>query len=225
MVSEVAERLAAVQQRIDRACTDAGRARDEVQLIAVSKTHPAAAIRAAYAAGQRHFGESYAQELAAKAVELADLADLRWHFIGRVQTNKAKLIAPLAYRVHAVHSARHARALAGRSQGPLPVLLAVNLGQEDSKTGVSAAQALSVAQEVHQTAGVQLRGLMTLPPAGEPAGPFFAALRDLAAEGRAAGLPLDELSMGMSSDYPEAIAAGATWVRVGTDIFGAREYP
>lgn len=218
----IATRLAAVRQAINDAAQSAGRDPAAVQLIAVSKTHPAQAIREAYDAGQRHFGESYAQELAQKARDLADLPDLRWHFIGRLQTNKTSLITPLSYRVHAVHSARHARALAARATEPVACLIAVNLGEEASKTGVSTDTLLTVAAELHACEGISLRGLMTLPPRGEPSAPYFSTLAALAQAGRDEGLPLTELSMGMSGDYPQAIAAGATWVRVGTAIFGSR---
>lgn len=214
-------RLAAVQERIAAAVTKAGRSPSEVHLIAVSKTQPASAIREAYAAGQRHFGESYAQELQAKAAELVDLTELKWHFIGTIQTNKAGLIAPVSERVHAVHSARHARALA-KKHSPIQVLLAVNLGREASKTGVAAGDVLSTCAQLDQAEGVDLRGLMTLPPNGEDPAPYFAQLAELAAQGRSDGLPLTELSMGMSGDFEAAIAHGATWIRVGTAIFGPR---
>lgn len=218
----VSESLLRVQNTVQSACSDAGRPQGSVTLIAVSKTHPQAAIREAYAAGQRDFGESYAQELAGKAEALSDLPDIRWHYIGTIQTNKAALIAPVSYRVHAVHSVRHAAALARRSDVPVPCLIAVNLAGEDSKTGVAQDEVLTVARGMNALDGVTLCGLMTLPPADESARPYFDRLRALAAQGRDDGLPLDELSMGMSGDYVEAIAAGATWVRVGTAIFGPR---
>ncbi|MFT6143741.1 MAG: pyridoxal phosphate enzyme (YggS family) [Myxococcota bacterium] len=218
----ITDRLAVVRERVAQATADAGRSPQDVHLIAVSKTQPASAIREAYAAGQRHFGESYAQELAQKAAELADLTELHWHFIGTIQTNKAGLIAPVSERVHAVHSARHARALA-KKHSPIQVLLAVNLGDEDSKTGVPAADVLGVCAQMNQTEGVQLRGLMTLPPNGKDPTPFFTELASLAQQGRAAGLPLTELSMGMSGDFEVAISLGANWVRVGTAVFGPRQ--
>jgi pyridoxal phosphate enzyme (YggS family) len=218
----IASRLAEVQGRIEAASVAAGRAPDAARLVAVSKTFPAESIREAYAAGQRDFGENYAQELREKAESLADLTELRWHFIGRVQRNKARWIAPLAYRVHAVDSVEHAQALAGRAAAPLRCLLAVNLGGEASKSGVGEAAALALAHAVHAVDGIELVGLMTMPPPEVDPRPQFAALAALAARGRAEGLPLRELSMGMSGDYEAAIAHGATWVRVGTAIFGAR---
>lgn len=217
----IADRLVAVRDQVAHATVSAGRSPEDVHLIAVSKTQPASAIREAYAAGQRHFGESYAQELAHKAAELVDLTDLHWHFIGTIQTNKAGLIAPVSERVHAVHSPRHARALA-KKHSPIQVLLAVNLGDEDSKTGVQANDVLAICSEIVAEDGVQLRGLMTLPPNGQDPAPFFEQLASLAEQGRAIGLPLTELSMGMSGDFEVAIAKGATWVRVGTAIFGPR---
>lgn len=221
----VADRLAALRADIARACADASRAPDSVQLVAVSKKHSVQAIREAYAAGQRDFGENYAQELRAKAQALADLLDLRWHFIGRLQTNKAKYVAPVSYRVHAIDALKQGEALASRATSPVSCLVAVHSG-DPSKGGVDPEEALDLCRGLHSTPGVRLRGLMTLPPWTEDpadAAPFFAHLGSLATEGRAQGLPLDELSMGMTHDYRTAIAHGATWVRIGTAIFGPRE--
>jgi pyridoxal phosphate enzyme (YggS family) len=221
----IAAALATVRSRIAAAITASGRDPASVQLVAVGKTQPSSALREAYAAGQRDFGENYAQELRDKARELADLPGIRWHFIGRLQTNKAKYVAPVAYRVHAIESVPEAEALAARATGPLTVLLAVNVADETSKGGVPSSLALETATRVSAVPGITVGGLMTLPPySDDPAAsaPHFAALAELAARGRAAGLPLDELSMGMSHDLEVAIAAGATWVRVGTAIFGVR---
>lgn len=222
----ITERLGHVRDGIREACVAAGRDPDEVKLVAVSKTFPAEAIREAYAAGQRDFGESYAQELRDKAAELVDLADLRWHYIGRLhQRNKAKYVAPVAWRVHALESADEARALIERADGPIRALLAVNVGGEETKGGVPPEVALDRCAQLHELDGLALCGLMTLPPwrdDPEQVGPFFARLAALATEGRARGLPLTELSMGMSHDYAVAIRHGATWVRVGTAIFGGR---
>ena len=216
----IAENLAAIRARIRAASPDR-----EVGLIAVSKTQPASAIREAYAAGQRDFGENYGQELRDKARELADLADLRWHYIGRLQHNKAKYVAPVAFRVHALESPEDGRALVERATRPMDVLLAVNVADETSKGGVPATLALDTARRLAEVPGVRLRGLFTMPPyADDPqaSAPHFARLAGIAAEGRSVGLPLEELSMGMSHDFEVAIAAGATWVRVGTAIFGER---
>jgi len=218
-----AERLAAVRARVDDACRRAGRDPSEVKLIAVSKTHPAERIVEAYEAGHRIYGESYAQELRDKAPALP--ADVQWHFIGRLQSNKLKYIAPHAHRVHALERLDHARTLARRAPGPLKCLVPVNLAAEDTKGGVPAQRAIEVAAALHAVENIEIVGLMTLPPAVDDpadAGRWFAQLAELAADGRRQGLPLHELSMGMSHDFEVAIAHGATWVRVGTAIFGPR---
>lgn len=222
-MSEVAERLRAVRDRVVAACGAAGRDPSDVTLVAVSKVHSVQAIAEAYAAGHRDFGESYAQELRDKAPELPD--DVRWHFIGRLQSNKAKVVAPLAHRVHALTSRKQAEALVQRAPGPIHALLAVHLGEEATKSGVSPLNVLPTCGELAQVDGLVLTGLMTLPPPvddPEDAAPFFEELAELAAEGRRAGFGLTELSMGMSHDFEVAIRYGATHVRVGTAIFGPR---
>jgi pyridoxal phosphate enzyme (YggS family) len=221
-----AERLAAVRARVAAACAACGRDPASVGLIAVGKTFPAEAVAAVHGAGQVDFGENYAQELRDKAAALAgSTPPIRWHFIGRIQTNKAKMIAPVAYRVHAVEEVRQAEALAARAPGPLDVLVAVNQGGEDTKGGVRPSEALERCAAVDAVPGVRVVGLMTLPPPTEDpedSAPYFEELAALAAAGRARGLALNELSMGMSHDFEVAIRHGATWVRVGTAIFGAR---
>jgi len=223
----IAERLAEVRARIDAAARAAGRDPASVRLVAVSKTHPASAIREAYAAGQRDFGESYAQELRDKAEELADLADLRFHFIGHLQTNKAKYVAKAASFVHSVDGEELARELDKRARAAgrpvLPVLLEVNAGIEAQKGGVPASEVRALVDVVRALPSLELRGLMTMPPFGD-LGIARKVFEDLVrlrdALGGAAALP--ELSMGMSDDLDVAVAAGATMVRVGTAIFGAR---
>jgi len=220
----IPENLAAVRRRVDAACARAGRDPAEVGLVAVGKTHPASRLRSAYEAGQRAFGESYAQELRDKAPELPD--DVQWHYIGRLQSNKAKYVAPVAYRVHALERASHARALAKRAERPVACLVSVNLAGEASKGGVPADEALDAARSLGAIDGIEVVGLMTLPPPvddPQDAGRWFAQLAELAARGRSRGLALNELSMGMSHDFEVAIAHGATWVRVGTAIFGPRD--
>ncbi|MFK7931087.1 MAG: YggS family pyridoxal phosphate-dependent enzyme [Myxococcota bacterium] len=220
----VVERLDAVRERLANACHQAGRDPADVQLIAVSKTHPAAAIEAAKASGQLHFGENYAQELRDKCRVLPQ-PDLRWHYIGRLQSNKAKYVAPVAYRVHALETVSHAKALAAKAPGPLSCLVSVNLGLEDSKAGVPPDQALDRCAELAEVPGIRIVGLMALPPYdADPAksAPHFETLANLAAHGRSHGLPLNELSMGMSHDFEVAVQYGATWIRVGTAIFGPR---
>ncbi|MCB9677516.1 MAG: YggS family pyridoxal phosphate-dependent enzyme [Alphaproteobacteria bacterium] len=220
----VANALEDVRRRLCAALVEAGRSPDAAELVAVSKTHPAQRIREAVACGQTHFGESYAQELRDKAPELADLG-VRWHFIGRIQKNKAKYIAPLAFRVHGVTHVEQAEALAQRAPGPLKVLLNVDVGGEESKVGIDPAELPALADAVARVAGIELVGLMCIPPYTEdPAesGPYFEQLAHLAARENARGHALTELSMGMTHDFPWAVRHGATWVRVGTAIFGPR---
>ena len=216
------ERYVRVQQRVSDACDDAGRSIADVGLIAVSKTFPIEDIQTVAQLGQQDFGESYAQELARKADAHPGG---RWHFIGRIQTNKAKHIAAAAYRVHALETVRQAEALVRRAPATLHALLAVNIAHEASKSGVLPAQALKTIEAMSHISGLKICGLMTMPPYSEDpedSAPFFEELADLAARGRERGLPLTELSMGMSHDAHVAIRHGATWVRIGTAIFGGR---
>jgi hypothetical protein len=219
----VAERWAAVRASVAAACERAGRAPSDVTIVAVSKTHPASAIREAAAAGATDFGENYAQELATKQ---AELAVPRWHFIGRLQRNKAKLVAGKVALVHAVDSEELAAELAKRAAGVQPILLAVNLAGETTKGGVTADTAPALAQRIAALANVRLDGLMTMPPPSddpETSRPVFEALRELRDRiSRELGRPLPVLSMGMSGDYEVAIQCGATHVRIGTAIFGRR---
>lgn len=229
-MTRIADALAQVKDRIARAAVAASRSPDEIRLIAVSKTKPVAMIREAYAAGQRDFGENYAQELAQKAEELCDLHDLRWHFIGHLQTNKAKYVARAAHVVHTVDSVVLARELGKRATKEgrgdvserLPVLVEVNVGGEPQKHGALAADLRDVLDAVAAEPALRVRGLMTLPPQDlEGARRAFEAVVSLQAlHGGRARLP--ELSMGMSHDLEVAIACGATMVRVGTAIFGGR---
>lgn len=226
----IADNLAAVRDRIARAASAVGRKPEDVRLVAVSKTKPASAIRAAYEAGQRDFGENYAQELAQKADELADLVDLRWHFIGHLQTNKAKLVTPVAYMIHAVDTPslakelgkRAAKSGCGDGRERMPVLVEVNVGGEQQKHGASAAALGQVLEAIDAEPALRARGLMTMPPHDlEGARRAFEALVSLRnLHGGRARLP--ELSMGMSDDLEVAVACGSTMVRVGTAIFGAR---
>jgi PLP dependent protein len=225
----IAERLAAVRQRIDRAARACGRDPAGVRLVAVSKTKSAEDILEAYAAGQRAFGENYAQELAAKAQQLGDLPGIAWHFIGHLQTNKAKIVARHADFVHTLDSVVLARELGrrvaseGRTQ-PLPVLIEVNVGGEAQKAGATPSEIGEVMAALAAERALTLRGLMTVPPAGdlEAARRVFDTLKTLRnLHGGTAALP--ELSMGMTADLEVAIACGATMVRVGTAVFGARD--
>ncbi len=227
----VAENLAEIRARLEQAAHAAGRDPASVTLIAVSKTFPPEAIREALAAGQTLFGESRAQELRDKTEPVGPGA--RWHFIGSLQRNKVKYVVGRVEMVESVDGLALAEALDERVRAtggaggpnPLPVLLEVHLGGEDSKHGVEPEEVLALARAVHALPGLALRGLMTIPPwqeDPEDAAPYFERLAALAAQGRAEGLPLHELSMGMSHDFEVAIRHGATFVRVGTAIFGAR---
>jgi pyridoxal phosphate enzyme (YggS family) len=212
-VSGIAERLLALRADVPEGVT----------LVAVSKTHPPEAIREAYAAGQRDFGENYAQEWRAKADALADLPDLVWHFVGGLQTNKAKLLAPRARWIHTVDREELARELSKRyaAKGAVArALLEVNVAREPQKAGCDPDAVERLADAVRALPGLELRGLMCIPPAEGDPRPRFAALRALADR-----LRLPDASMGMSGDWREAIAEGSTIVRVGTAIFGARERP
>jgi pyridoxal phosphate enzyme (YggS family) len=223
-VSTIADRWAAVRARVDAACERAGRAASDVTIVAVSKTHPAEAVRAAAAAGATDFGENYAQELAGKR---AECGPVRWHYIGRLQRNKAKLVAGQVALVHAVDSIELATELAKRAAGTLqPILISVNVAAEDTKGGIALAEATDLARGLSTISGVRLDGFMTMPPPSddpEASRPTFEALRELrdrVQEKLGAALPV--LSMGMSGDFEVAIACGATHVRIGTAIFGER---
>jgi pyridoxal phosphate enzyme (YggS family) len=222
----VADNWRAIRARVDAACTRAGRAPSDVTIVAVSKRHTTQAIHEAIAAGACDFGENYAQELDAKRAELGELEGVRWHFIGRLQRNKAKLVAGQVALVHAVDSIELAAELGKRSPHVQPILLAVNLAGEATKGGVTGDDASSIAAAIAKLANVRLDGLMTMPPpaddpeASRPAFEALRALRDrIAGE---LGQPLPVLSMGMSNDFEVAIACGATHVRIGTAIFGER---
>jgi len=223
----IEKRLQAVKSRIARACAAAGRDPRDLVLVAVSKTFPADAVRAAHAAGQRDFGENHAQDAVAKIDALADL-DLVWHFIGPIQSNKTRTIAAHFAWVHSIDRLTIAERLAAQRPGQLPPLQAciqVNVSGEATKSGVAPAEAPALARAVAALPRLQLRGLMAIPePTDDPAlqRRRFESLRDLRDRLAADGLALDTLSMGMSDDLESAIAAGATMVRVGTAIFGAR---
>jgi PLP dependent protein len=220
----IADRWRAVRARVDAACERAGRAPGEVVVVAVSKTHPPEAVREAAAAGATDFGENYAQELAAKR---AVAGDVRWHFIGRLQRNKAKLVAGQVALIHAVDTVELAQELARRAGGAVqPALLSVNVAGEVTKGGVELAETAALARGIAAVAGVRLDGLMTMPPPSDDAEasrPVFTALRELRDRlQQDLGAPLPVLSMGMSGDFEVAIACGATHVRIGTAIFGSR---
>lgn len=219
--------LATVQARILQAADLAGREVETIHLLAVSKTKPAADIRAAYAAGQRAFGENYPQEALAKMTALADLA-LEWHFIGPIQSNKTRLLAEHFTWVHSVDRLKIAQRLSEQRPihlPPLQICLQVNISQEISKQGCDPIAVYELAHAVSRLPRLQLRGLMAIPAPSNDVGQqrqAFAAVRHLLEDLQQQGLSLDTLSMGMSDDLAAAIAEGATWVRVGSHIFGAR---
>ncbi len=219
--------LAGVRARIDAAARACGRDPDGVTLVAVSKLQPEALIRAAYACGQRDFGENYVQELVSKREALADLAEIRWHLIGHLQRNKAKYVAPFVHLAHTVDDRDLGAELGRRAKSAgrvLDALVQVNVGGEAQKSGCAPGDLAALLRDLAAVEGLRVRGLMTVPPhTDDPAGagPFFDALRALRdAHGGPEALPT--LSMGMTHDLEVAVAAGATLVRVGTAIFGAR---
>lgn len=217
------DRLAAVRDAIAAAARGAGRDPASVALVAVSKSQPASAIREAHRAGQRAFGENYPQELVAKAAELADL-DLEWHFIGQLQSNKTRPVAELAAWVHGLDRLKIAERLSDQRPSGLPPLkccVQVNVSGEPQKGGVEPAELAALVAAIAMLPRLELRGLMCLPePAAQRADRRapFRALRGLAA-----GLGLRELSMGMSDDFADAVAEGATLVRIGSAVFGERK--
>jgi PLP dependent protein len=218
----------ATQARIAAAAHAAGRSSNTVALLAVSKTVAPEAVRAFHALGQRAFGENYVQEAARKRAALADLAGLEWRLIGPLQGNKAKLAAETFDWVESVDRLPVAVRLSGAraaDRGPLNVLVQVNVSGEASKHGVPPEDAVALAQDVSRLPGLTLRGIMGIPePTADPVRQRgrFAELRRCFDACRAAGLAVDTLSMGMSADLEAAIAEGATEVRVGTALFGAR---
>lgn len=225
----IAAALQACQNRISGACRQAGRGASCAKLLAVSKTFPETAIREAWAAGQRCFGESYVQEAQGKIAALAGLP-IEWHFIGPLQSNKTRPVAEHFAWVHGIERDKIAQRLSDQRPRRLPPLNAcvqVNVSGEESKHGVAPDRAIELARAVAALPGLRLRGFMAIPePTPDPAQQHarFRMLAELLAQAREAGLEMDTLSMGMSADLEAAIAEGSTLVRVGTAIFGARHY-
>ncbi|WP_415765835.1 YggS family pyridoxal phosphate-dependent enzyme [Pseudomonas sp. ZB1P45] len=225
-MSTIADNIAQVSSRIHAAAVAAKRDEDSVQLLAVSKTKPAEALREAYAAGLRDFGENYLQEALSKQLELADLP-LIWHFIGPIQSNKTRAIAEHFAWVHSVDRLKIAQRLSEQRPADLPPLnicIQVNVSGEASKSGCTPADLPALANAISELPRIKLRGLMAIPEPTEDRAAqdaAFAAVQRLQAS---LNLPLDTLSMGMSHDLESAIAMGATWVRIGTALFGARDY-
>jgi pyridoxal phosphate enzyme (YggS family) len=225
----ISSNLEHIHQRISAACTRCGRDPRTVRLVAVSKTKPAAMIEEAAAAGQRLFGESYVQELAAKTEEVR--SPVEWHFIGGLQTNKVKYLRGKVSLIHSVDRLSLAREIDrqwARLGKKADILIQVNLGAEETKSGTAEEETLDLVREVSQLPHLNIRGLMAIPPYfedPEAVRPFFRRLRELAGEiaaRKVPGVEMAELSMGMSHDFEVAVEEGATLVRVGTAIFGER---
>jgi hypothetical protein len=223
----ISAKIAKLLERVRLAAEKSQRPPGAITVLAVSKTHPAQAIRAAHRCGLEHFGESYLQEAQAKMEELADLP-LTWHFIGPIQSNKTRPIAEHFAWVHSVDRGKIAQRLNDQrppALPPLQVCLQVNISGETSKSGVSLEELPRLAQEVAGMPRLQLRGLMAIPaPTTDSARQraAFASLRRALAQVQDFAPGADTLSMGMSDDLEAAIAEGATMVRIGTDIFGSR---
>lgn len=229
-MSDIATNLQVVRQRIADAARAAGRPPEAVRLLAVSKTWPAGRVAEAAAAGQRAFGENYVQEGVDKIAALGR-DDLEWHFIGPLQSNKTRPVAEHFAWVHSLDRFKVAQRLAAQrpaGRPPLQVCVQVNVSGEASKSGCAAAEAPALCRQVAALPGLRLRGLMAIPA---PVDGFaeqrqaFARLRRLYDDLRRDGLDIDTLSMGMSHDLEAAVAEGATLVRIGTAIFGERNYP
>ena len=225
-MSTIADNIAEVEARIRAAALAVQRDVTSIHLLAVSKTKPAAALREAYAAGIRDFGENYLQEARAKQVELADLP-LCWHFIGPIQSNKTRDIAEHFAWVHSVDRLKIAQRLSEQRPAELPPLnicIQVNVSGEASKSGCTPQDLPALATAINALPRLKLRGLMAIPEPTEDRAAqdaAFAAVRQLQ---ESLNMGLDTLSMGMSHDLESAIAQGATWVRIGTALFGARDY-
>jgi pyridoxal phosphate enzyme (YggS family) len=228
-MATIAENIQQVHQRIARACAAAQRPVQSVTLLTVSKTFSAEAVREAFAAGERRFGENYVQEGVAKIEALADLrTQTEWHLIGPLQTNKTRIVAGHFDWVHSVDRLKTAERLSAqrpRELPPLQVCLQVNVSGEASKSGVAPEELPALAHAVARLPGLRLRGLMSIPePSADPHRQAAAhrMLRGLFEQLQRDGLALDTLSMGMSADLEAAVAEGATLVRIGTALFGAR---
>jgi hypothetical protein len=225
-MSTIAENIAKVGERIREAAQASQRDYAAIGLLAVSKTKPAAAVRQAHAAGLTDFGENYLQEALDKQAELSDLP-LSWHFIGPIQSNKTRPIAEHFAWVHSVDRLKVAERLSAQRPAQLPPLnicLQVNVSGEASKSGCTPEQLPALAQAVSQLPNLKLRGLMTIPQPTDDLATQHAAFARLRQLQDSLNLDLDTLSMGMSHDLEAAIAEGATWVRIGTALFGARDY-
>lgn len=231
-MSLIADNLKEVEQKITAACERCGRKRDEVALIAVSKTKPVSMLLEAYEYGCRDFGENKVQELLDKSDQLPK--DIRWHMIGHLQTNKVKYIVDKVYMIHSVDSLHLASVIsreACKKNVTVRILIEVNVAKEESKFGIALEQAAAFVQEIAKLPNISIQGLMTIAPYVENAEEnrqYFALLRQLSVDimqENVDNVNMSMLSMGMTGDYATAIEEGATYVRVGTGIFGERQYP
>lgn len=231
-MNDIAHNLAQVRDKISAAATGCGRASEEVTLLAVSKTKPASAIAEAIDAGQRMFGENYVQEGVEKIRHFREkgTADLQWHFIGPLQSNKSRLVAEHFDWCHTVDRLRIATRLSEQRPAemlPLNVLIQINISDENSKSGIALEELEHLAEQVAALPGLRLRGLMAIPAPETDYDRQFAVARQMAVafEALKTRYPtVDTLSLGMTDDMAAAIAAGSTMVRIGTAIFGARDY-
>lgn len=225
-MSTIADNVLSVSARINAAAQAAGRETAAVGLLAVSKTKPAEAVREAHAAGIQDFGENYLQEALEKQTQLADLP-LSWHFIGPIQSNKTRPIAEHFDWVHSVDRLKIAQRLSEQrpaGMAPLNICIQVNVSGEASKSGCTAADLPALAAAIAALPNLCLRGLMAIPEPTEDRAAQDAAFATVRRLQEDLNLPLDTLSMGMSHDLESAVAQGATWVRIGTALFGARDY-
>ena len=223
-MTEITDHLAQIRERVARAAKHAGRAPESVTLVAVSKQQPAEKIAAAHRAGVTHFGESYVQEALPKMTALEGLPVV-WHFVGKVQANKTRQIAEHFAWVHTVDRVKIAERLSEQRPAhapPLNVLIQVNQAGEAQKGGVLPADVAELARATAKLPRLHVRGLMTLPPQDDTPAKWFAELAVLRTRLAGDGIALDTLSMGMSADFAEAVAAGATHLRIGTALFGPR---
>jgi pyridoxal phosphate enzyme (YggS family) len=224
-VTEITDHLRDLIERVARAAERADRSPSSVTIVAVGKQQPSTSIVAAHRAGLQHFGESYVQEALPKIAELASLK-LTWHFVGKLQANKTRDVAEAFDWVHTVDRLKVAQRLSEQRSAfaaPLNVLIQVNQGGETQKGGALPRDVAGLARAIAALPRLKLRGLMTLPPQSDSPRQHFTELAALRTELEGQGMELDSLSMGMSADFEEAIAAGATHVRIGTAIFGARK--
>ena len=228
-MSTTTDNLQAVNKRLTRACLDSGRARDGVRLLAVSKTKPASQVEECYALGQRAFGENYLQDALEKITALQHLSDIEWHFIGPLQSNKTRPVAEHFHWLETLDREKIARRLNDQrpqEQPPLNVLIQINISGEAQKSGVLPSELPAFAALVSELPGLRLRGLMCIPEASDDTDLLtqrFQAMRALWQQLHSEYPDIDTLSMGMSADLELAIANGSTEVRIGTDIFGARD--